>query len=124
MAKIYIDNPTGGQKIVYGSQEDGFKINWATNANKKRRGSQAIQLGKARPVMITVLAPFTAAMNGTRVDPGEFVYVSPDKLLTITNVGEASGISAYATDSYAIPINYIAREDVALSNVYYEPTDE
>jgi hypothetical protein len=123
MSKIYIDNPCGGQQVIYGATSDGFKINWATAGYKKRRGSQAIQLGKAKPVMKTVLAAFTAAMEGTRVDPGEFVYVSPSKLLTITNVGECSGVSAYPTDSYAIPINYIPREDVSLSNVYQDPTE-
>lgn len=114
---MHLENITGGGQTILGVQGE-FKVNYALHTTRRRRSSQALHLGIAKPQMATVLANFTAAMNGTRCDEEEFEYKSPSKLLTITNITQCSGMTLDPADTYAIPLSYIERERVVLVNVY------
>jgi hypothetical protein len=119
-SSIYVDNWLGGSQVIYGVTEP-FKINWGVVGRRRRRVSNVIHLARAKPRMSTLLSPFTAAMNGTRVDVGEFLFIDPSKLLTITNIEAASGMALHPSNSYEIPISRIDREAVVLTNIYQTP---
>lgn len=118
---MYLENLTGGGQPLMGTQGE-FKINHALHSMRRRRSHQALHLTTAKPDMRIVISPFTSAMKGTRVDEFEFKYVSSNKLLRLTNMTACSGVVLHPDDTYAIPINYLAREAVVLTNVDGPPS--
>jgi hypothetical protein len=118
---MYLENITGGGQALLGTQAE-FKINYAISSYRGRRSHQALHLTTAKPDMRIVLSPFTSAMKGTRLDEDEFRYVSNNKLLSLKNLIACSGITLHLDDTYAIPINYLEREGVVLTNVDGPPT--
>jgi hypothetical protein len=88
---------------------------------KGNPASRVLHLGKVKPTIVTRAAAFRTILAGSRLDPGEFFYQSPDGYLRITNVVAASGIIPDPSDSFVIPISYLAGPGVNLSTIHETP---
>lgn len=118
---MYVDS-SGGQTI-YGLT-DIFKFSKTASSQRRRRGYHVIHLSNVKPVVVTKQAVFNAVYPGTRVDEGEFNYVSRDGFLRVVNINAASGFDGIyldPDDSFAIPISYIASERIVATNLDHHP---
>lgn len=121
--KRWIDTTTGGGQTVYGVSGK-FKVNPSTFSFRRRRGTNVLHLVTAKPIMIELFRPFTSEIPGMVVEPGEFNYISPSRMLRLTNMEEVSGITVDETggDDFAIPITYIEKSDkFVITNIHQAP---
>lgn len=116
---MFLDTVSGGGQPVFGTTEK-YKLSVSVSSSKTRRSSQVIHLSTAKLNYTRRIGLFVAARNGTRVDPGEFVYRDRTGLLTMTNSEVASGVTADPELSYGIPIGYIQAERIILTNIYQD----
>lgn len=117
---MYVDS-SGGQTI-YGLT-DVFKFSKTASGQRRRRGYHVLHLSNAKPVVVTKQAVFNAVYPGTRLDEGEFNYVSRDGFLRASNISVSGfdGISLDSDDTFAIPISYIASERIVVTNLDHLP---
>lgn len=111
-----------GQQTIIGTSGK-FKINYATNTNRRRRRVSIIELIASKPAMSTVVSTFTAVKLGTTLHvPGDFDYLSKNQILSIRNLETVSGhgIEETSPTTYAIPISFIEREPALLVNIDQE----
>ena len=119
MAKIYVSN--AGCQNLFGVTGK-FKVNQCIMTVRRDRKITVLHLGKAKPQMSTVLAYFSAVINGTRFSGTEFLYEDMSKTLSIQSVSGIGGIIAAGGPTYAIPISYIPNQDrVLCTNIYPGP---
>lgn len=82
-----------------------------------------LHLARAKLQLAVREASFTATHVGVILEEGEFHHVSRDGYLRITNIESVSGVQVTSDEEdFAIPINYLQRQDVVLTNVYPLPT--
>jgi hypothetical protein len=107
---MYFENIAGGaMQPVYGVTGT-FKVNTCLSATKKRRGMQPIHAGTAKIDTVELYAAFVAIHTATRMDAGEFVYLSRNQMLKLETVTAATGLTYPGVDIYAIPIEFISRD--------------
>lgn len=97
------------------------KYNVSAISQRRRRSQIPIQLSTVRPVLISKESSFVSAIGGQEIDVGDFLYVSEDGLVTITNIsGITIGVSGHVSDSYAIPIDESSPDRFIFSDFHYE----
>jgi hypothetical protein len=118
---MYIDS----HNTILGSLTERFKYNVCASTNRRRRNA-VIQLGNTKPEMVEVTGSFITAMSGTVMPASGFVYDHPTGMLRMYNLTPATGIiedeSVAGDEAYAIPIDYVARESIILTNIYPKET--
>lgn len=117
---MYIDSTTGGGQPI---RRSPIKYDIPIVSRRRRNSSTVIFLAKVKTDMVEVEGDFIGVMNGTRVDEGEFNYLSPDRYLSIINLSSASGIyeDTDETNIYAIPLNYVEADRFVLTNIFASP---
>lgn len=97
------------------------KYNVSAISQRRRRSQIPIQLSTVRPVVITKEATFISAIKGQEIEIGDFLYVSEDGLVSITNIADIEiGMSGHSSDSYAIPIDEVYPDQFVFSDFHYE----
>lgn len=119
-AKIYVQQ-SQQPSVLYGVNSDsGFKVNVSlVSGSTRRKRGNVLHLSKAKTKLSTVFALFDAIVSGINLDTEEFIYISDDQLLTITNVSGATGIEpSVSAGIYAIPLFPATDYGVAFSSIH------
>lgn len=119
-ATVYVQQ-SSQPSVLYGVNSDsGFKVNVSlVSGSTHRKRGNVLHLTKAKTKLSTVFALFDAMVSGIDLDTEEFIYISDDQLLTITNVSSVTGIEpSVSAGIYGIPLFPAADYGVAFSSIH------
>lgn len=106
---------TTGTQVIYGTTAGPFKLNPCIEAVRRRGSSRRVQqtrvhvihLGLAKADVATVVANLQLLTFTHDLAIGEFLFVTPNRLLKITNLEVIDEVLVQDGNTNAIPIQYL-----------------